>query len=361
MCLWDSGVLHYHESWCHEKFHLDQPLEAGENCPKCGHPFLLQAEMNCHGCDTVYYTDVDHEVGDKFLCPIHGESVEVIDSKSTGPTRTSENNGEKANGFPVKVILLAIAATAIICGVPIFGNWVTSLVAATVAGITSAISAFIGWIISIFTLALFFLAQGAIGIAILITIYLILYLLAARPTHSFAAIYQDAQKNRNLDTLGKTADKGRDTILRQQAIIGLLIIALAMVVLNCYLSIKTTQRAVEVFQSAVLLGTANLIGFAIIFYASKFLFRLDNLWASKRFLRGVMLSLMFGAATVSTLVILPTVLGEYLLPGSEIAIELTLNVIADVLISFYETIANLFWKTSRGTFQTLRKLSTWFG
>jgi predicted permease len=97
-------------------------------------------------------------------------------------------------------------------------------------------------------------------------------------------------------------------------------------------------------QEVVLLGGTTVAVFCILYYAGRFFLGLDGVLASgTRFARGLVLSCMFGTASVFTLIVLPPALGEYVLTGSAVAIQLAINLIGDVVITTYESVATLAW------------------
>lgn len=128
-----------------------------------------------------------------------------------------------------------------------------------------------------------------------------------------------------------------------------------MLALKCYLPIKSIEEVRQVARSTVQLGTVNVIIFTITFYSARRYFELDKKVIQKRrHLKGITLAVIFGIATVLTMIILPIWL-KASLSGSVIAIELTINVIVDVFVLVYEKLVNLLWKPPKDLYKDINR------
>jgi len=142
----------------------------------------------------------------------------------------------------------------------------------------------------------------------------------------------------------QTIDSGRNAILRQRRIIAVLIIGVILGLLACYLSRKTAEEIREVLQWIIQLGACNLFFFAVFYFAGKYLFKLKKLDFKSNLIKGSALCLIFGLASVLTQLLLPSLLGESILSGPIIAIQLAGLIVVDVTLMFQETLAQIWWK-----------------
>jgi len=347
-------MWHYHESGCQWLFALDHVIGPMEPCPNCRTCFRpLRVYVACEACNRKYVSDVRHPVGTETICPLCGSRV-VVKQLMVQDIREPGGDGHVPPSIGRVIIAVALvimgsccAIYAIVQGV----DWFASAIATVVA--------FLG---SIAMTVLLVLGLGLVGLLVLGILYLPIAIFAIRPIDEFDEIRRKVNDSKfSIGELGKdivrqpqpqslvdsrvvdeALDRSRSTILRQQLITGILVVVSAVGALFCYLSVKTLEQARQVVQETVQLGSVNIILFAIIFYSSKFFLKLDRVLASKgRFIKGLVLSLMFGVASVLTIIILPPLLGESTLSGSVIAITLTINVIVDVFLTSYEAIASI--------------------
>ena len=82
-----ESIWHYHESGCGRTVRRAEVIEGGAKCPAClwGYFGETITKMHCKVCNQTYYTDVEHKIGDKFVCPLHHGPVVMTGESSIGP------------------------------------------------------------------------------------------------------------------------------------------------------------------------------------------------------------------------------------------------------------------------------------
>ncbi|MBX0330009.1 hypothetical protein K2Z83_20280 [Oscillochloris sp. ZM17-4] len=137
--------------------------------------------------------------------------------------------------------------------------------------------------------------------------------------------------------------RSNQVIRTQQYVIGALIIGMTIGQLVCILSVNTLEEARATLRTVAQVGIPTLV-FAMLFYGGIFFFKLEHRWASfADFRRGLLLSLLLGAATILTLILVPPLLGEDALSIDTIVISVAINIIGDVIINFFEGRGEAFW------------------
>jgi hypothetical protein len=370
-----ESIWHYHESGCRGTFRLAQKIKGGAKCPAClwGYFGETITKVYCEVCKQTYYTDVQHKIGDKLVCPLHHGPVVMTDKSSIGPNAPDPPPDKKVlrgrKVLPKVVVAITVPALALYIGLNFLSSFISMLAA---AGSTSALtlSTLLASVIGFLDVVLPAVGWGLVGVILAAGLYSLLHALSAMISNDFNQIHQSAQAEDPFEELRRqyqrrpktppetilrdTVDKSRYTILRQQLVIGILIIGMSVGALTCYLSVKTFEAARRVLQQAVLLGSTNIILFCIVFYSGKIFFKIDKKLISKgRFAWKLFLAGAFGTASVSTLILLPPLLGESVLAGSTVAIQLVINIIVDVVINTYDAIVTVVWKGFRQAVQDL--------
>jgi hypothetical protein len=377
-----ASIWHHHESGCGRTFRLVRVIKPGERCPVCFFRFFSKRifQMKCEGCDRMkdercnatYYTDVEHKLGDKFSCPISGKSVVVKDVLTDSPPPSEAlTQGDVSRWREVMrkaappVVVTALTIPAILT----LMNWMISFLSTAATTSASALAALVASVLVALVAALPGIEWGLAWVILLGIIYWMLHVSLNRSAASFSEIYREAHSApdptdslrelyhlslnaRPSIVLRETVNKSRDTILKQRLIISILMIGMVAGALTCYLSVKRFEATWQLLQNMLRLGSTNIVLCVIIYYVAKFLFKLDDLFASRtRFFKGMVLSLIYGTASVLTLISL-IILGESL-SSSLIAAQLALGVIGEVILNCYEAITSLYWRTLGGTARVL--------
>lgn len=378
------GTWHYHFE-CGNKFKLGHRIAFGELCPKCNQPFAEIVRYTCNGCRAPFYTDRLFDIGTEWSCPIHGGPVVTV-SLNKETFQTSQRIAAQLPGFIRTVATLisifgsfifkALLVVVVLFAFFVILNWlvigvesIQLLGAEAIQNITIQIEETSRLIaVQIESTAKFIFALltylASATLAGTLVIFLIPFL--ARLVEPFNRIYQVGLRRNQLERLKtmyelpqaypdhlvwrKSLEQTRDVIRNLLIISCLLIISSAIAgfvvgFLICFYAGQVFEETRRTVQQFIALGAFTVIFFAFIYYTIKTFFKLDQTLASStKFRKGAILAIIFGMATTLTMIVLPPLLGEEIFSGSTIAIGLTINLIGDIIISFYEIAIDFFWK-----------------
>lgn len=316
----------------------------------------------CKKCGGTVYTQDYYGPGEILPCPICGDRI-------VEPIRDWKGWLQRILFF---MLYLGIFST-----LTLFCIWAIASVTNTVKVIENGFSRVILSVQSTIPIIVseateiinYLIVFAIVGISILI-IYFILITLERHSTKSFNEINIEVHRHEPFVGLRKlleipedqpdkivlkeTVRRSGDTVIKQRKIIGLLIILLSIFVLICYLSRSTAAEPTQVVKKTIQLGTVNVVIFAFAFYSTRSFIKLDKKlkFVERKYRKAISLSIIFGLATVLTMVLFPLFLKEAV-SGSEIAIGLTINVIVDVLVMTYDKIVEFLWKKPKDIYSEL--------
>ncbi len=363
---WKYRTWHYHYK-CGKKFRRAEPILTGDPCPKCHHPFDHIKKMTCHGCRNVYYSDDTHNVGDRFNCPIKGERVILDDKRMTNSKSASRKvRLNYALILYALIFFLVFGFTLVIldAAVPHFLHVVLPGLLAFAASLLATLTEMLAAIWGVILVGIRILGVFVLGLITLFVAFKVVDAFMSRSSEPFNDIYSASQKDypvpaiRKLlsipkntkpthEILKKSLANANDVIQTQKVIISLQFIALVLLGLAYYLSIRAFEELWQAFQLLAGLSVGGILVFAVLYFALKRLFPLFRLEKQLKkqlpplydLIKGTGLAMMVGAASVITLVFLPPFLGQPYDRSSAIVATLSINLIADALITSYGAIS----------------------
>jgi len=372
----------YYHKRCDNTFESEGPIEITE-CPRCHHRFgEVITKVTCTNpeCKSTFYTDMEYQIGFSYPCPFcHQE----------GTIRPIRNILRALR----KIILIGFIGTigsGIVYALINLINWVVSILAIATLTVQKTVFNILDVVNNTITtfqneMAKFeatiqneipMVIAGSIEIVkflgvtmiVLVVFVIFLYTITIRltrpieeldaiaktraPIHVYGKKYNIPEDRPDL-VLNDVVSRSNKVGLNQRRVIGFLVICVAILGLYCYLSKNTSSKPGEIAQTTLQLGTVNTIIFGIGFYGSKRFFGLDKKFMHQRKrLRGIVLSAIFGIATILTMIFLPLMLKKSL-SGSVVAVELVLNMVVDVFVMSYEKIVDLLWKSPKEIYKEI--------
>lgn len=356
----------YYCSRCKKKgdlFWLDQE-PYGVKCPKCGQSLL--SRVICEGCDAngkvYYYTDERHEVGDCFKCPVCGNAVKLVSKETSkilvgreATQPSSASSGKNSDPPIIRFLVNTIALIAII--VIIIQSVIPPILASiseTLSAIGAAIAAFFSNLFTAIGLFLKLTGYGIAGVAALSAPVVVIRWVLLSPLHDYKAYDETQIQDPSLKDESQTQDqalkkiqtqvqelkdafiKSRETVLKQQMLASSLVIAIALVMLFCFLGVKSFEKARQTFGRMLELGTIPMLITALIFFTrEKFRKRTEKFQSLSQRFGSLSYSFIFAIASVLFMIIVPQ-LSDTVFTGSDAAIELFNNVVVSACTNFYE-------------------------
>jgi hypothetical protein len=363
----------FHESneYCREL--LDEPVLPGTPCPKCQRPFVKWVRVSCRVCGGTYITDTEYDPGQTVPCPLHGG----LTFSGKGQRQPGKLN-RRLLIYGVTVLLgIFLLTTVVRWLLGVIGNLIAAgsrLMVNSIATVQISPSSIFLAVVAVTVLVLIYAAIYGVMVLPAASIQKSLRAAERRDVAealraSFGMPFESPevkQRRRiyNLPTdngvLRESLKRSRRVIGIQQAVNGLLIIGIAIGGLLCFLAAETFKEIRQVVIQFLQQGTMTIAVYALLTYSAMQFMKLKGAFKSaSAWIRGIYLSLLLGLSTVITLILIPVVAGEASLPGSPVAIGLTINVIGDVLINSYEGILNVFWGNGRLHSRAYRGLKRW--
>lgn len=357
--------MDYYHKVCGNVFWSFRRIKRGDPCPKCKKPFAAVNTFSCE-CSTIhtYFTDDSREIGELLDCPITGARVKVLNkSLITNWFAIWGSLGARTLPLLVKVILVIVGLALLCAGISIIESFTTYLVNQSVKGFTAMTDAIDSLLTGLIE-ALPTLGQMTLALLGLLALHRLIHAVSVQQADAFSQAYPRVVGNLshpwsqpNLSQPAQTSPQvpnyanviaalnlGQRTVRRQQFTIGGLLIAAAIVLLICYLSIDTVEEAQQAFKQVAWIGAPTILICAVLFYSSIFFFKLYQKGKPVAVYRvGGFLALLLGVATVCTVTLLPPFLEEGSLSEYDIVIGLTINIIGDVFINLYEASIEKFW------------------
>ncbi len=290
MCMRRHRFYH-HTSKRPHVFKSGTMISSGEQCPRCRQRFGIVRRVTCLGCNTEYFTDDPYKLGDRFVCPINGESVvqlnegeSALDSKGAGGGKPSQNTSV------IKLAALTLGGIALLCVILQILN-VPALVlpgvvyAVTVAGVALlAAAALIGsFYVVVFLLPSFSSWIDRRAEARIEQMLTDGTLIAPPdpPDHNEDVVGKlDKITKGSLEEVRGYALSGRKALIGQRVVNVLLINVIVIIAFNCYYPrITPTVTVIEPYIIGIQtfqIGSISTFIFGAIYYAGTFLFNLDD-------------------------------------------------------------------------------------
>jgi hypothetical protein len=352
----------------------------GDPCPKCKKPFANIYEVTC-SCSKyhTYIRDYSKEIGEEGTCPITGKEVITTDKSSRSTTYKADISVSKLSNMPSSTkqrgtsCILNITVSVFACLYLLYITYVAIL------SLVSNLINFFANNLSFLLTTLSTLAMGLVSIAAVCLIFSVILTANINPKQSNnrkdlsvflkvtnyydiidnndnheEGVYMVKSSKVNTNENDKLLEKVRVTkkdieqteniIRNQRYIIASLIIGATIGQIICFLEVKTLEEARATLQTLTQIGLPILLLSAGSFYGSVYFFKLENRWNSLPKLRkSLSLSVLLGAATVFTLIIVPPLFGEESPSSEAIAISIGLNIVCDVVINLLEFAGESYW------------------